>query len=296
MLAYTLDLGRTRTETGDDQIYGTLSGAFGDSHVLAAAAYYDATYHPALNARGYYTAQLLPEAGWGRIPTGTSYLTFRIATGGGLTVTGSLADGTAVSYSGRIQAGDWAALYIPMASGRASLCGTVMFMGRDIDVNVYGSIRWRRPEGVTTTTDNFGDLSWDMDIRGSDYDSTIGYGFTPSGTSISGQIRIANGWLGSESVGREVRIRNNNSLLVPALGPIVEDSPLPIRNLSLTASASTGIITGTCQVPVDGVYRNTTIRGVIVQVFNQGAGHVRIPGATAADGARSSSLVLLPVD
>jgi hypothetical protein len=292
----TVELRRIRSEDGNDYMYGIFTGEFGTSYAYGAAAYYDERYLPALATKGYYTSILNPGSGSGILPDGSSYLTYKIASSGTLTMAGHLADGTAVTYSGRVQAGDWATFYVLLSGNRASLCGSVGFAGRDAELNVHGALQWRRTAAVTATTDNFGDLTWRMNISGSDYDSSIGFGFSPSGPATRGLFAISQGWLGSERLGRQVDIQNNTRLTVPALGPIVEGSPLPINSLVVRASTTTGVITGTCRVPVDGVYRSSTFRSVIVQGLNQAVGSVRIPGATSADGARSSRLTLGPVD
>jgi hypothetical protein len=220
----------------------------------------------------------------GALPNGVSFMTQQVASNGVVTVTARMADGTTATATGILDASDHCQLYIPLATNRASLCGEISFLGHDLAENVIGSLRWRKPATVTTTTDNGLEINDIYDVNGSDYQPTSGFGLSPVGPTTAGTFAMAGGHV--ELLTQNITVRSNTSLVI---GTQVSD----LRLVTLTGTASTGAISGTCTVAMldsSGrlVNRTGTIRGVFVQGTNSGIGWISIAGATPS-AVRSSA-------
>jgi uncharacterized delta-60 repeat protein len=289
-----ITLTRDRSDAGSDVIYGELTGAFGTGRMVACPPYYDATYLPALTAQGLYNSTLAVEESSGRMPHGHNTLSWRVARSGAVTISGTLADGTAVTGSSILQPHHWCPVYVAMARNSETLCGLVAIFDRDMDINVWGDLYWTRTAEVTPTADARGELRAKMNLRGSDYDPALGYGFRPEAPTIYGSIQFTGGYIGAGTIGTSVYIHNNRRLSAPTFGPSVD--ALPVKNISISANPDTGVITGTCQVRIGDRYRSASLKGHIIQGDNIGFGSLRIPGATAAEPALTSQFTLLPVD
>ncbi len=289
----TFDLTRGRDVAGTDMIIGTVaSSSFtGGSSIIMKAAYYDATHLRATHITGLHTAILMPSGTTEtRLPEGCSYLTQTIAASGTVAITATLADGSVVTGSTALDATDTCMIYMPFGTNRASLCGEFKFLGHDLDENVTGLLHWRKPAAVTTTIDNGMEINAYYEVHGSDYQTSSGFGLSPSGPSVAGTFAMQGGHVGLMT--QNIAVRNNSSL---AIGTRVGE----LRLDSLSGTASTGAISGTCTVPVlDSagrlVNRTGTIRGVFVQGLNRGFGRVSLAGSTTTNVRSSAFEISVP--
>jgi formylglycine-generating enzyme required for sulfatase activity len=108
---------------------------------------------------GRYTALFEPRVDEGtetngglertKFPQSSGYARVAVASSGVVSVTGRLADGTAVSYSNRLSPSGAVPVYVPLYTGRGFLAGTPVFDASQPDTDLAGAqLRWVRPSGL----------------------------------------------------------------------------------------------------------------------------------------------------
>jgi hypothetical protein len=132
----------------------TLTGSAGDTTVTA---YHDAYATGEVVAEaGTYTVLLLPGEDDNSVPQGTGYATLTVDnTGGGLRMTGKLADGTAFTTSGDLVSNGMGSnqfiLFDPSINkGKGLLAGTVTFESLGYS-DCDGTVEWMKPASTKTS-------------------------------------------------------------------------------------------------------------------------------------------------
>lgn len=189
-------------------------------------------------------------------PGGDSYGTVTVSSKGGISFSGSLADGTKVSQDADLTVnGQWP-FYIPLYSGNGSIFGWLTFTNQ-ADSDITGMVDWFKlpqasakyyPAGFTNVSD----------AEGSIYLFTNGVPVLnlPGGTGLAA---FSNGNLPDEFV---------NNITLSAANKITNTST---NALSATITTSTGLFKVTVTDPQTG--KAITANGVILQKQDVGSGY-----------------------
>ncbi|GEP43741.1 hypothetical protein [Brevifollis gellanilyticus] len=267
------------------QISGTFT-ADGLTHTVEASHY--PTYvavAPAAQAGRYTLAVRAPDAvDTAQQPGGDGYANLTVSAMGDCTGTLTLADGTRVTFGGRVsRSAEWFVHRSLYGTSGGYLVGKLTFRDVGAVSDLDGSLRWVKPVAVAGTTSYPGGFDSTRTLVGSRY--------TPP---VTGQRAFAaltnslyNGW---------VRLSGPDMSTLPLLDLTAVDRTLTwtVANqllyygpdkLTLSFSASTGLVTGTY---VDSARKvNLSLGGALLQ--KQGL----VTGRYAA-GARTGLMVLQP--
>lgn len=137
-----------------DGLSGSLSTVAGDSTVpptvlvtfAGAKAPYSKANPVSPSTAGSYHVVFDPPTPRGSLPAGSGYAVTNIGKTGGVSVAGSLADGTKLSVSTRLRADSTVPLFSPLYRKRGALIGTLLF-APSADADVTGDdFQWLRPD------------------------------------------------------------------------------------------------------------------------------------------------------
>jgi hypothetical protein len=217
----------------------SVSGVVSDSDFTANLSGYQDVFsgiQPATAFKGQYTL-VIPSADDPSIgPFGTSYGTVHVSASGAVTLTGSLADGTAISQSSAVsQQGYWP-MYVSLYGGKGSLWGTNIF--------------------TNGTVTNVSAISW---INETNSSKTALYrsGFTNQNATLTGGIYDSSNALPTDLA---ATMQETN----PAITITVTNLSENTNELTLKTNKTTGVITGSFAYP--GSSKPTVkIHGIILQ-------------------------------
>jgi len=139
-LALALDL-----SPGADRLTGTVSDGTWTAGLLANRAVFNATTNRATRFAGRYTLVFPGPDGDPAVPMGDGYGAVTVASSGTITLSGSLADGTAVSQAAPISKDGLWPLYASLYSGKGSVWSWVQFDANQPAANLQGQVSWVRP-------------------------------------------------------------------------------------------------------------------------------------------------------
>jgi hypothetical protein len=140
ILALVLDL-----NPGADRLTGTVSDGNWTAELLANRAVFNATTNRATRFAGRYTLVFPGPDGDPSVPMGDGYGAVTVASSGTITLSGSLADGTALSQTVPVSKdGQWP-LYASLYSGKGSVWSWVQFDANTPATNLQGQLSWVRP-------------------------------------------------------------------------------------------------------------------------------------------------------
>jgi hypothetical protein len=130
-----------------NSLTGRVTDGVWSSLLRADLAEYSAKTNPATALAGQYTL-LFPGADEGQGgPVGDGFAAVKVDTGGVVTLTGSLADGTKVVHKAPVAfSGDWP-LYVPLTKNGGALVGWLRVRPSG-DVDLDGVAHWVRPAGL----------------------------------------------------------------------------------------------------------------------------------------------------
>ncbi len=132
---------------GTDQITGTVSDGTFTSDVTSHLSTFNAKTNPATSFAGYYTVLLPPNPGdtGPGFPQGYGCGTLKVATGGTVTFSGTLGDGTPVSQTAVVANDGLWPVYVPLYAKQGLLTGFVTFTNVVGVSDLSGTLTWSKP-------------------------------------------------------------------------------------------------------------------------------------------------------
>jgi hypothetical protein len=235
---------------------GTLSGSVSNSAWVSALYGYRAAFNATTNIcpyAGRYTMAIPAQQGDLRGPAGTSCGLVTVDRGGLVVMSGTLAEGTAVSQSVPVSAaGDWP-LYVSLYGGKGSLLGWSKFTSPPALTNEL--VSWIKPANSASRYYplGFSNVSW---IAGSAYVYA-----TPNRVlDLTNGIIVFSGGNLVSPVTNEVLLTATNRFLNLSANP-----------LSVTVNPTNGYLSGWFAVP--GAKQTNQFKAVLLQEQNRGDGH-----------------------
>jgi len=264
----------------DQQVRGWLSNAVsggGVAEFVTDRAVWDAHTNPATAYAGKYTATL-PGGGShsGAMSLGDGYLTLAVDTGGNVTYSGSLADGTAVGpFSVPVSAAGNVPIYVPLYVTKGSLWGWLSFESGQPSAGLSGALSWIKHEQAGACYP--AGLTNGMTIEGARY--------TPPANATTRAVAITNGMLVFEGGSLAQPLTN---LFTLSSGNKITDVTLA-NKLSASLTVANGVFSGSVREP--GQTKSCSFSGVLLQDGTCGygsfletnmSGRVSLLSATAA--------------
>jgi hypothetical protein len=205
-------------------------------------------------AAGTYSLLIPGTPGATQSPAGDGYGNVQVTTAGNVTLSGVLADGTAVTQSGTLSpSGQWA-LYAPLYVGRGYLLGWLTFTNNP-EGDIAGWLGWFRPAQPSSALYTMG-FSVMTEAIGSQYTQP------PTGTRVlnftNGRVILSDGNL-SESFTNQVWLNTDNTVV-----------NLGSNGLQLTITVANGLFSGKAQDPATGKYQS--FKGIVLQKQNAAGG------------------------
>lgn len=240
----TLDL-QLDLAAPNDRLAGSVSDGNWSSDLAANRTVFSGS-NPAPYANKFNL--VLPAQEWGQTaPAGYGYANAQIGPGGQASLSGLLADGTAVSQAVPISRnGEWP-VYISLYGGKGALLGWVK-CGNPADPMLFGQLLWTRPPQPLATRYASG-FSEQISSFGT------AYAQPPAGTPLltpgPGEIAFAGGGLTTPFT---------NQVSFTADNRVINHSP---NALSITLYPGSGRFTGTVTPP--GAAFSLTLKGVLLQ-------------------------------
>lgn len=227
---------------GSERLTGTISdGAFSVA-IEADRAVFNATNPAPFNGR--YTMVL---RGSNDI-AGTGIATVNVASTGGVTVSGTLADNTVFSQTAPVSRSGWWPLYSSLYLGRGLLMSWVQFE-TNAPKNLQGDAVWiKLPKAGSYYTNGF---ALGRKIEGSQYFPPLAGPTNRALALTNGTVTLSSGNL-LDPIVNDVRLTNNNVFLIGGT-----------NGLKLAVSAASGLLNGSFIHPQSK--RLTTIKAVILQ-------------------------------
>src|SRR5208282_786863 len=191
-------------------------------------------------------------------PQGYGYGAIQVKSSGMLTLSGSLADGTAVTASGTVLNGGQWPLYLPLYHNQGFLLGLLNFDTNQPSTGLAGTLSWVKA-AMTSKTYSAGFINQSIAAIGSSYSAAT----MPLITLSNGVASFAGGNPGvsfsdsetnSTKAGQYDRLGNASS-----------------NRLTLSITAATGVFSGTATVP--GTKQSFPFHGVLLQNTNAGFGY-----------------------
>lgn len=237
---------------------GSVTDGIFTASVTADPAAAPTETHP---ATGRYTIALQPNPSdtGAQFPQGTGVAVLVVKETGVATFNGTLANGSAFSVSGNVAADGLLPIYLPMASGKGSLAGTLA-IGSPAG-SITGSVLWTKP--LTPKAAAFRDsFATRLTIIGSRYIAP------PAGTTslrVSAPLNNSSLNLSGGELAQQVR---QVATLLPT-NRVEIASPL-LANLTLKITTANGRVSGSFTHPATGA--TSRIIGVILQDRNVATG------------------------
>jgi uncharacterized repeat protein (TIGR02543 family) len=227
-----------------------------------------ASANPAPQAGKKYTL-ILPGTNLATQPGGNGFGSVTVATGGSVTFSGTLGDGTAVTPSGTESAqGQWP-FYISLYSGRGMMMGWLTFTNepdRDIDGQLY----WFKPSMPATTLYPAG-FTNELEVAGSEYSYVKN---VPVLGLTNGYVLLEGGGL-AQSISNQFFLESSS---------IVSGS----NKLVLTMTTSTGLFKGAAPTTnAAGKAASISFSGAVLQKQTNGFG-------LFLNGAQSGGVSIAP--
>ena len=208
----------------------------------ADRAVFNAQTNPATQYAGKYTLSIPGATNWdGTVWLGDGYLTLSVDTGGNVTYSGSLADGTSVGpASASLSRYGYFPLYVPLYSGKGSVFSSLGFDQNQPATGLEGWLSWiKLPQGGAYYPAG---LTNEVTAEGARY--------TPPTNTTSRVIQMTNGVVMFEGGNLNLSLTNK---------------------LSLSLTVSNGVFTGGLTEP--GLTRSNLFRGVLLQDESSGYGY-----------------------
>ena len=243
---------------GADRLWGTVSDGVWLADLLANRAVFGSRTNPATQYAGSYTLSLpgCTNAD-GSVWLGDGYLTLSVNTGGKVTYSGSLADGTSVGPASVPVSGQgYVPLYVPLYGGKGSVWSWLEFDTSQPAKGLEGLLSWIKPSGAGAYYP--AGLTGDVMAEGARY--------TPP-TTGSRVIELTDGLVILESGSLSGPLIN--AVTLTANNKVID---LSLTNkLSLTVKSSSGAFSGSVTEP--GAKKPHSFKGALLQDENRGYGY-----------------------
>ena len=227
--------------------------------VLADRAVFNAKTNPATQYAGDFTLSIPGGTNAdGTVWLGDGYLTLSVDTGGNVTYSGSVADGTAVGPATvPVSADGTIPLYAGLYSGKGSIWSWLGFDTNQPAQGLGGALSWIKlasagaiyPAGLTNTS------------------LAVGSRYTPPAKSTTRALDLTNAFAIFE--GGNLSVPLTNTIMVTSSNKVID---LTLTNkLSLSITVSNGVFSGSVREP--GLTRSNVFRGVMLDDENSGYGY-----------------------
>jgi len=235
-----------------NQITGNINGVGWTAGLAADRAVFQAPAKIAPYA-GTYTLILPGGSDPVTSPGGDGFGTVRIDTGGWLTFTGVLGDGTKAAQRVPIsQGGDWP-LYLALYGGKGSMLGWASVTNRD-DGDLNAMLSWSKPAGSGKLYP--GGFTNGVMLAGSRY-------ARPDAGRV---LNLSNAFV--TFIGGDLSAPFTNEV---ALSEDNKFASLSASRLTLNIALPTGLLSGSAVEPATG--RSLSFKGVVLQRRNRASGH-----------------------
>jgi hypothetical protein len=232
--------------TGTNLI-GTVSNRLWSAPLAAEQAVFNSRTNPATQAfASRYNLVIPPDINSG--PAGYGYAALQVKPSGQLTLSGALADGTALTQSATLLAGGQCPIYVPLYHNQGVIVGWLTLSNSGLS----GSLSWTKPVGATTKNYLAGFTNLALPALGSSYDHTV----VPLITVSNGIAILTSAALGAAET---------NTLTYSASDRLEGVAPL-----SLNVSAGTGLFSGSVRLDSGG---RVSFHGALLQNQNVGYGY-----------------------
>jgi hypothetical protein len=206
-------------------------------------------------------------------PQGHGVGTLAVLTSGGVRLSGTLADGSAVSFSGALSKENTFALYAPLASGKGALSGAVGFRETPGASDLDGQdLLWFNPASATRARYPAGWIDGiRVDLLGSVYrvpaaGQSALPGLVPVGPQGNALLELSGGDLPPPGIEIALNVTPAHTVRAVTPGP---------EALSLVIRPATGLWSGSFVHPV--TRRRVAVSGVIFQKTSRGDGFLLGP-------------------
>lgn len=206
------------------------------------------------------------------VPQGDGWGSITISNAGVAKVTGTLADGTAITFSAPLSLANRLPFYVPLYKNLGSISGPVKFenlTATDVDAE---DLYWFRPADAKSKVYPLGWAAGiNVDLRGSKFvkavaktDTESSFGFVGNGT-----LTVSQGTL-TENVVKSFSITVANKVTNAAAD----------KTFTLTVAGATGIFSGTFTPP--GQTKKPAFKGVVLQKSGEASGFFLSTATTTA--------------
>ena len=256
-LSFSLDItGATQQVIGTVNEFGVITPLRAERRAESSEALDEGRL---VNHSGQFTVRITPDTAVENAPHGSGYAIIRIAKSNNVTVSGTLADGRAISASSIVSTNDTIPIYARLFSGAGAVTGTTTLVNTTT-ADISGSVRWFKPERLSDqyypqafTTQNA--------IIGSRYLRPVkGTAFIDFQTAQNrARLLLSSGNIQTQ-ITQSLEVGSNNTV----------DLQTPTyTGMKVTVNASTGLVCGSFLHPTAGVRK---FSGVVSQKQRVGWG------------------------
>ncbi len=240
-------------ELSGDRILGSVKNPDWTAELLAYRSSFNAMTNPATQT-GKYTMMIPGSDNPNTNPTGAGFGTLTLSAAGGIQFSGTLAEGTKITQKTTLSSnGQWP-FYVSLYGGQGSVLSWLIFTNEDTS-DFSGSLTWIKPAMPTAKYYPVG-FSNEVTAVGSRY---VSYGTTNRVLNFTdGLVAFGEGNL-LQAFTNNVILNTNNKV-----------TNLSSNKLSLTITASSGLLKGSVNDPITG--KAILFNGAVLQKQNIGAG------------------------
>ena len=256
-LSFSLDItGTTQQVIGTVNEFGVITPLRAERRAESSEALDEGRL---VNHSGQFTVRITPDTTVANAPHGSGYAIIRIAKSNNVTVSGTLADGRAISASSIVSINDTVPIYARLFSGTGAVTGTTTLVNTTT-ADISGSVRWFKPERLADqyypqafTTQN--------PVIGSRYIRPVkGTAFIDFQTAQNrARLLLSSGNIQTQ-ITQSLEDESNNT---------VELQTPTYTGMKITVNASTGLLSGCFLHPTAGVRK---FSGVVSQKQRVGWG------------------------
>src|SRR5439155_16208158 len=239
-----------------EQLTGTIGNGQWSADLLANRAVFNATTNPATQYMGRYTLIIPGSADASASPGGDGYGTVIVGPAGYVTLSGSLADGNALSQLVPLSRNGYWPFYMSRYAGKGSVWGWLMFDANQPSAQINGWVSWIKTAVPVAQFYSAGFTNL-AQVVGSRYTA-------PTTNRV---IDLTNGAVIFEGGNLSGPFTN-----LVALSDASKITDLSLSNkLNLTVAVSNGTFFGSVRVP--GTMRTNIFKGALLQDLGVGYGY-----------------------
>ncbi len=258
----TFNLQLDISDPASQQITGTVSDGAWTADLNADRAVFTASANKAADYEGKYTLAIAGSDDPATSPGGFGCATLSVSSAGLITMTGNLADGTAMSQSVSVSKdGRWpfyAAYATPPAGNGGAVLSWITFSNQPASA-LGGTMYWFRPAAKTPAVYQSGFTNI-ASVVGSAYNPTA----KPLLALTNGQVTLDSGDL-PYAISNQITLTPTETIIVPHTVEVT-------NKLALTINKTTGAISGSFANPSDSK-QTITVKGVLLQNQTNAAGY-----------------------